>query len=363
MKKLIFLIPLAFLLFACSSDEPKGKTKSTVSNEAKARFAGIKNNDQFVVGNDLVVRVQIKDLGNLENLSLFLNEKKVYDGIPESDMHVSSIKTGDLPVGYMNLKLVAKYMGGAEPTIDNRKVVFFSDKVPDMKMAKIQKMYSHDPTSYTQGLEFDGDQLWEGTGQRGSSLVAKVDLNSGKITEQIELEKTLFGEGITIMDDKIFQLTWQAGRCLVYDKNTMQKINEFTYSGEGWGLSNNGESLIMTNGSSMIVFRNPETFEVTKTIFAFDHSKEWPFLNEIEWVDGKIYANVYQRTDIIVINPETGKVEQVIDAYDADRELKMANPKSDVLNGIAYKKSTREFFITGKYFPNLAKVTFEADLP
>ncbi len=364
MKKLLYLIPLSFFLAAVSCEgDAKKKTEEVKQPTVLAKFAGIKNNDQFVIGNDLIVRVQLKDMENLESLKLFLNDQTVYEGKPNSDMHVSTIKTDSLPVGYTSLRLIAKYKGSSDAIGDSRKIVFFSNKVPEMKVAKIVKKYPHESTSYTQGLEFDGEQLWEGTGQRGRSIVAKVDLNTGKITEQIDMEKTLFGEGITIMGDKVYQLTWQAGRCLVYDKGIMQKVNEFNYSGEGWGLANNGESLIMTDGSSKIVFRDPETFEVQKTIYAFDHSKEWQYLNEIEWIEGKIYANVYQRTDILVIDPETGKVETVIDAYDADRELKLDNPKSDVLNGIAYKKSTKEIYITGKYFPYLAKINLAEDLP
>ncbi|MCB0476596.1 MAG: glutaminyl-peptide cyclotransferase [Crocinitomicaceae bacterium] len=361
MKKLLF-VSLLFVLTACPGED-KPKTATTQGVDVKAKFVSLKNNDQFIAGNDLIIKVQLKELDKVKNLELFLENQSVYSGKPKSDLHVTSINTDSVKVGFVNVKMVAEYEGEKNPVIDNRQIILFSNVVPETKSLKIVKKYPHDPTSYTQGLEFDGSQLWEGTGQRGQSKIAKINLTTGAIEAKTELEKILFGEGITILGDKIYQLTWQAGRCIVYDKNIMQKINEFTYSGEGWGLANNGKHLIMTDGSSKIVFRDPENFEIVKTIYAFDHSKEWNLLNEIEWIDGKIYANVYQRTDILVINPENGKVEQIIDAYDVDRELKMENPKSDVLNGIAYKKDAKEVYITGKNFPYLAKVAIVEDLP
>ncbi|MEZ4937761.1 MAG: glutaminyl-peptide cyclotransferase [Crocinitomicaceae bacterium] len=361
MKKLIW-IPLFLILIACDTDD-QNSSKSTPKETVKARFTGIKNNDQFIAGNDIHVKVQLKEPENIKNLEIYFEDKVVFSGKPNSDFHVTPINTDSSNVGFINLKLIAEYDGESNPYVDSRKIILFSNIVPETKTVKILKKFPHDPESYTQGLEFDGNQLWEGTGQRGQSKIAKVNLNDGKVIAQTELERALFGEGITIFNDKVYQLTWQAGRCLVYDKNIMQKTNEFNYSGEGWGLCNNGTHLIMTDGSSKIVFRDPETFQVVRTIFAFDHSKEWNMLNEIEWIDGKIYANVYQRTDIIVIDPNSGKVLEVLDAYDVDRELKLENPNSDVLNGIAYNKEKRETYITGKNFPYLAKVQFVADLP
>lgn len=362
MNKLIFL-SLFFLLISCDGEDNKKSTGTSTVQEVKAKFVGIKNNDQFILGNDLNIRVQLKNMEQLKNLEVYMDNEKKYEGKPSEDLHIVTVKTDSLKVGFVNLRLVAQYEGEEKPVGDTRKIVFFSNLIPKTSLAKSLNKYPHNPLSYTQGLEFDGEQLWEGTGQRGRSKILHVNLNSGKVLDSIDLQKNLFGEGITILNDKIYQLTWQAGRCLVYDKNSLQKINEMNYNGEGWGLANDGESLIMTDGSSKIVFRDPETFQIKKTIYAFDHSKEWNLLNEIEWVEGKIYANVYQRSDIIVINPKTGKVEEVIDCYDVDREMKLENPKSDVLNGIAYKKSTKELFITGKNYPYLAKIQVTNDLP
>jgi glutamine cyclotransferase len=355
MKNILYTILALFIISSCSQDKEKVSTP-TNNTVANAKFVGIKNNDQFIMGNDVPVKVQIADMENISSLKVTFDDEIVFEGKPTSNQEIIPVKTAGGKVGFVNLKMVAEFNGQDKPTIDNRTIVLFSDKAPDLLIAKKVSEYPHEVSSYTQGLEFDGNQLFEGTGQRGSSVVAKVDLNTGKILKKADLDLTLFGEGITILGDKIYQLTWQAGRCMVYDKNSLEKINEFKYSGEGWGITNNGKDLIMTDGSSKIFFRNPETFEITKTLFVFDHGKEWPFLNELEWVEDKIYVNVYQKTDILIVDPSSGKVEAVIDAYDVDREAKSGNPKSDVLNGIAYNKETKSLYITGKYYPSLVKI-------
>lgn len=356
MKKLLYIF-IAALIVSCSSEGGKKETTPpSQTTTAKAKFSGIKNNDQFIMGFDLPVKVEIADMENLENLQISNEGVIIFEGKPTSDLHIVTLKTTECKVGFNNLKMLAKFKGEEKPVVDNRRIVIFSDITPKYLTAKIIEKLPHDINHYTQGLEFDGNQLWESTGQRGQSIVAKIDLRTGNTIQKADLDAALFGEGMTILGDKIYQLTWQAGKCYVYDKNSLEKINEFNYSGEGWGLTNNGEELIMTDGSSKILYRNPETFEITKTLYVFDHSKEWPFLNEIEWVEDKIYVNVYQKTDILIVDPTTGKVEAVIDAYDADREAKQGNPKSDVLNGIAYNSQTKSLYITGKNYPNMLKI-------
>jgi len=355
MKHLLYFA-IALIIVSCGSDDKNKTTISTQTKKVKVKFAGINNNDQYIMGQDMNIQVQVLDLESIINLKIYFNDFVIYNGKPEKDQVFATVKTDTVTVGFNNIKLVAEFEGEAKAVVDNRSIVLFSNISPELLLAKVVKKYPHETSSYTQGLEFDGNQLWEGIGQRGYSKLLKVDLNSGKSLSSADLDAGIFGEGITILGDKIYQITWQAGRCYVYDKNTLEKINEFSYAGEGWGITNNGENLIMTDGSSKIYFRNPDSFEITKIIYVFDHSKEWPFLNELEWVEGKIYANVYQKSDIIVIDPKSGKVEQVIDAYDADREAKIGNPNSDVLNGIAYNKNTKELFITGKNYPYLLKI-------
>lgn len=218
-------------------------------------------------------------------------------------------------------------------------------------------MASDFTTSFTQGLEFDGDQLYEGTGGRddatGISIIAKVDLNSGEVQQKIDLEKKYFGEGITIIGDQLYQLTWQEHTCFVYNKDSFDELKQFTYTGEGWGLCNDGKQLIMSDGSERIYFRNPDNFRLKKTIEVYSNQGPIKGLNELEYIKGKIYANVYTTNMIVIIDPKTGAVTGKIDASLVALDYRKGGR---VLNGIAYKKSTKQLFITGKDWPNILEV-------
>lgn len=240
---------------------------------------------------------------------------------------------------------------------DSRMLRVVSDISPKYLKATAVATFPHDASSYTQGLEFNNGQLYEGTGdpgQKGASIIAKVDLKTGKIGQKNGLDATHFGEGITIMGDELFQLTWQTGKCFVYDKNNlMMKLKEFTYTGEGWGLCNDGKYLIMSDGSEHIYFRDPKTFAIVRIIDVYDDVKEYSALNELEYVDGKIYANVYTTNTILAIEPETGRVLEVIDASPLVPVGKLGG---EVLNGIAYNPATKKLYMTGKYWGKVMEV-------
>lgn len=226
----------------------------------------------------------------------------------------------------------------------------------------IVKIYPHDTSSYTQGLIWHNNTLYEGTGLEGESRLMKVDLASGKHQQKIDLAKEYFGEGITIFNDKIYQLTYKEHKVFVYDLATFKKIKEFDWNMEGWGLTHNGKQLIVSTGSSNIYFVNPETFAIEKTVGVYDNNGYLDSINELEFVNGSIYANVYLRELIVKINPETGLVEGRIDLTNLlqktnqtfDEEVYMAN--GFVLNGIAYNATSNSFYITGKKWPALYEI-------
>jgi glutamine cyclotransferase len=199
--------------------------------------------------------------------------------------------------------------------------------------------------------------LFEGTGDpsnQGNTLVAKVDQNTGKILKKVGLDATHFGEGITILNDTLYQLTWKNQKCLLYNAKDLSVISkEFKYNGEGWGLCNDGKYLIMSNGTEQLVFRNPKTFEVVKTIEATTHEGSIPQLNELEYIDGRIYANIYMQDLIAVINPTSGAVEAIIQAGDISSKYR---GKGEVLNGIAFNSKNQELVITGKFWNKLLAV-------
>lgn len=215
--------------------------------------------------------------------------------------------------------------------------------------------YPHSRTSYTQGLQFVDGELWEGTGEYGRSRILCTDLATGKVLQSKKLPKEEFGEGITILGDKIYQLTWLEGKLHIYDKATLRHLATHTYKGEGWGLTTDGERLYMSDGSNYIRILNPETMKQEGRFGVTLRGESLQYLNELEWIDGKIWANVYTTDHIVIINPENGVVEGVIDLSGILPE-KERDSRTDVLNGIAYDKATKRIFITGKNWSKLYEI-------
>jgi len=211
--------------------------------------------------------------------------------------------------------------------------------------------YEHDASAYTQGLIFLDDALYESTGQQNASNVRKVEIKTGNVLKQTPIDDELFGEGLTFLNDKLYQITWKDKKGFVYDKN-LKLIREFDYDNEGWGLTTDGKSLIMSNGTPTLRYYNPETFEEEKRITVrMGGSRLWK-LNELEYIDGKIFANVYEKDYIVEIDPTNGFVVGRIDLS----ELEPGSESAEVLNGIAYNTANRTIFVTGKYWGKIYEI-------
>ncbi|MBU7029747.1 MAG: glutaminyl-peptide cyclotransferase [Theionarchaea archaeon] len=220
---------------------------------------------------------------------------------------------------------------------------------------KIINTYPHDPTAFTQGLVFDNSFIYEGTGLRGQSSLRKVDLETGTIIQAYELPPQFFGEGITIYENTIIQLTWQSHTGFVYDKETFELLKEFTYPTEGWGITHDGTKLIMSDGTSILHFLDPETFEKIGSINVYDTNGPVTRLNELEYINREIYANVWQTDYIVRIHSQTGQVTGRID-LEGLLTPEECNQRVDVLNGIAYDAENGRLFVTGKWWPYLFEI-------
>lgn len=218
----------------------------------------------------------------------------------------------------------------------------------------IKAIYPHDTNSYTQGLQFVDGVLWEGTGEWGKSVLQKVDLQSGKAEVLAILPKSEFGEGITVLGDKVYQLTWTNNKVHVYDLQG-NHLKDMRYVGEGWGLTSDGESLYMSNGTTDIYKMNPETFKREGKITVTMRGEAVNFINELEWIDGKIWANVYTTDYVVIINPQTGIVEGLIDLTGLLKPEDVTE-RTDVLNGIAYDAEGKRIFVTGKLWNKLFEI-------
>lgn len=216
--------------------------------------------------------------------------------------------------------------------------------------------YPHDVTAFTEGLIVYDGYLYEGTGLEGRSELRRVELDTGRVLESRNLGSDEFGEGVTILDDKIYQLTWKSNIAHVYDLATLDEIVTFAYEGEGWGLTTDGTSLIMSNGSDRLVFRDPESFEITQSISVRDGNEPIFQLNELEFIDGVIWANVWLTNLIARIDPKTGDVIDWLDLSALDVEVRAENSNADVLNGIAWRPESNTVLVTGKFWPTLFEI-------
>ncbi|MBE0431138.1 MAG: glutaminyl-peptide cyclotransferase [Dehalococcoidia bacterium] len=219
----------------------------------------------------------------------------------------------------------------------------------------IVNVYPHDRDAFTQGLVFEDGVLYEGTGLYRHSTLRRVDLETGNILQVRELPAEYFGEGITIYEDRIIQLTWLSNIGFVYDKDTFELLREFSYPTEGWGITHDGERLIMSDGTSTIYFLDPQSFEQTGQLEVFDGDGPVTRLNELEYIKGEIYANVWQTDRIARISPETGQVTAWVDLEGLLPAEDRLEPV-DVLNGIAYDAENDRLFVTGKLWPKLFEI-------
>ena len=208
----------------------------------------------------------------------------------------------------------------------------------------------HSTACFTQGLVIHENIVWESCGGFGVSQLKKWNLETGEVISRNRLDKKYFAEGLTELNGDIYVLTWKAQKAFKVDKDTLEITKEFQYKGEGWGITQDGTNLIMSNGSNVLQFINPETFEVIKTIKVTVGGSDLPYLNELEWIDGKIWANVFQTDYIVVIDPTSGVV---VNKYHLPNLLKDTIKKPGVLNGIAYDKATKKTWVTGKNWPLL----------
>ena len=220
---------------------------------------------------------------------------------------------------------------------------------------QIVGVWPHDTSAFTQGLIFADGKLYESTGQEGRSSLRLVEMQSGKVTQKVDVPVPYFAEGITLLNGKIYQLTWMHQMGFIYDAQKLEKIGQFPYDGEGWGITTDGRSLIISDGSNRLKFLDPDSFRVTKTIAVLDGRTPVEQLNELEYVNGEIYANIWHDQRIVTIDPQNGRVTGWIDLTGLLQPGDVRDPEA-VLNGIAYDQATDRLFVTGKLWPRLFEI-------
>lgn len=312
-----------------------------------------------VFGEKVSVSFEQTNGGKVDSVHLFVNNKR----LPLNN-NQAVINTSDFGVGQHKITALAFVPNKVKKI--NSFIEVFANKSPVVYTYKITNVYPHDTKAFTQGLEYHNGFIYETTGRKGKSWLRKVDYKTGEILQQENLDEKYFGEGMTILNDKIYWLTWQFGEGFIYNLSNFKQIKSFKYSKsiEGWGLTNNGRNLIKSDGTNKLWFLNPENLSEESVIQAYTDKYKIDRLNELEWVDGKIYANRWItekpiKSIIVIINPENGIVEGLINLNGLREEVLKTQKlvdQDEVLNGIAYDAKNKRMFVTGKHWNKLFEI-------
>lgn len=350
MRRYIFILALVALTTACQSGKNKqsAAVKQTETGRLKVQ---LKSGNSLQYGDTIVMNFESSD--KVDSLRVFVNSKKVPVQVVDNRL---SIATSQMSVGQKSITVEA-FVGAEKRLYGYALLNLKSNIVPQMLKYKVVAQHKHNEHYYTQGLEFDGADLYEGTGLEGVSALYKIDAKTYKVLKVVDLPSNLFGEGITIMGNKIYQLTWRSQIGFIYNKQTFEQVGTFNYGTEGWGLTNNGKYLIMSDGSEHLYFIDTLTMQEAYRVEVMNNQQPVQLLNELEYVDGLIYANIYCSNIIVAIDEKTGRVMQQIDMSGLSDQMRAKN-RIDVLNGIAYRHDTKQWFVTGKLWPAMFEVEF-----
>lgn len=357
------LIFIVFSLLSCSpgNGSSEGRPVIPAKTSRLSRLLEPSSSLTIPLGEEIRVHLSVPDSVEVDSLSIFLGGK-LKRTIPGTSDELNQerlefmLGTDGEQVGKSGLR-IRLYMAGGESENHSRQITFLSDVVPVEYLYRVVREYPHDVKAYTQGLQYVDGELYEGTGNYGSSSIRRVNLETGNVMQIRDLDQSLFGEGITVLGERLYQLTYKSQVGFIYDRSTFQEIQKVYYQNhEGWGLTHNGEELIMSDGTNIIYFLDPEMFTINRQLEVYHNEGPANSLNELEYIHGKIYANRYFTDEIVIIDPSNGKVEGRINLKGI---LKATHrkPTTDVLNGIAWDAKGGRLFVTGKYWPLLFEIS------
>ncbi len=312
------------------------------------------NYDRFVYGDMIDIAVNIERAGQMpDSVVVSLDGKRV--GALFSEPWNVSISSSEITtLGRKTLKVTA-FRGGRSRTNVSRILYVYSDIKPEYSGYEVVNVYPHDREAFTQGLFFDGGKLYEGTGQEGYSSLREIDLASGRVDRQLNLEPNLFGEGITMFGNLIYQVTWTSKVGFVYQKEDFKLVRKIYYQSEGWGLTTVEGKIVMSDGTSTLWLYDPDMFTIVSRIEVCDDDGPVEQLNELEYINGEIWANIWMTDRIVRIDPASGKVHGYVDLSGLLDDPGI-NTDKNVLNGIAYDEDNDRIFVTGKNWPKLFEI-------
>ena len=342
-RNILSIILLGLIIISCGS---KGKDSASYFSFNSSGFK-----EQFKPNESLFLEILNTQKKEIDSIIYYVNDVKV-----ASKKGVEKVRFDfkDKKLGYQNLKALVFFEG--ENVETTARVELVSDVEPKLLNYKIINTFPHDTTSYTEGLEFYRDTLYESGGQYNKSKLFKSDYKTGKVYKNLKIEDQYFAEGITILNNKIFQLTYKELKGFVYNADTWKVEKTFSYDKqiEGWGMTNDGKYLYQSDGTEKIWKMDPDTQKMIDYINVYTNNSKIKSVNELEWIKGKLYCNIWQKDAIAVVNPINGTVEAILNLTDLRKQLKYS--KSEVLNGIAFNHRTNTIFVTGKYWDKLFEI-------
>ena len=334
-----------FFTICCNSKKATGAELFDIAIETMQKT--------YTPADNLKVSLVNKKNTTIDSLEYFFDSRRITSSNTNTNLtiHLKNEKLG-------NRSLKIKIYSGTSFYEISKKITVLSSIKPKLYTYSILEEYPHDINAYTQGLEFKNDTLYESTGQYKNSSPRKTNYKTGEVYKKISLDDAYFGEGLTILNEKIYQLTWREKTGFIYDLNTLRKTGSFVYgrSSEGWGLCQDGESIYKSDGTQRIWKLNANTLNEEGFIEIYTNSSKIKSVNELEWVNGKIFANIYLRDAIAIVDPKNGAVEGVIDLTSLKNKVSVSNPKDEVLNGIAYNGEENTLYVTGKNWNKLFKI-------
>lgn len=351
MKKVLFL-GLTFTLVACGCASAGGSAVVDGADSDKLIDSLTPTHQTSIPGGE-IQQIRFVALEELDSSRVWVGSEftELLIG-SNSALQFNTLKANTL--GNTTIKVTA-YKGDNTQTLYSSFTITSPTK-PTYHKIKIVTEMPHNKGSYTQGLLVDGGKFYESTGQYGLSKLQVVEIESGKIVKQRDLDRKYFGEGLALLNDKLYQLTWMEEKCFVYRATDLEPCGEFSYHGEGWGLTTDGELLYMSDGSNRITVRDPKDFKSLRTIQVYQAGRPLSQINEMEWIDNKIWANIYLSGQIAVINPLTGAVEKLIDCSILTDRIGNLDT-ADVLNGIAQDPESKKIYLTGKLWDKMFEIT------
>lgn len=308
----------------------------------------------YHAGDPISLLVDNKKEKTIDSVAYYINEEKIGTSKGNTALNFTF---QNKKLGYQNIKAIVYFEGDKYET--STRVEMVSNIEPKLLNFTIVNTYPHDNKAFTEGFEFYNGFLYESTGHNGESTIRKTDYKTGKVLQKVDLDAKYFGEGITFINGKVFQLSWQSNTGFIYNAENLKLEKIFTYDKkiEGWGMTNDSKFIYQSDGTEKIWKMNPENQKMLDFINVYTNTSKIKSINELEWIDGKIYANVWQKDAIMIVDPISGAVESVIDLSSLRTKVKAT--EEDTLNGIAYNPATKTIFVTGKNWDKVFEITIK----